>query len=322
MNAALLAEPNARFQVLKVPRPSPGRDQVLVKVAAAALNPLDAKIRAGLAPHAQQPLPAVLGIDVAGTVEAVGEGVSAFRVGDEVMGMAGGVGGRQGALAQYLAVEAALLAPKPRAAAMRDAATVPLAFVTAWEGLVERAGLRSGQTVLIQAGAGGVGLVCVQLAIALGARVFATGRKAHRSVIEATGATFVDSESPGASSGALEEGFDVVYDTLGGEFLDRSFDAVKPYGHVVSCLGWGSHSLAALSFKRATYSGVFTLEPLLSGNNLARLGEILVRASRLMEEGALVPRVASDAFGLESVNEAFDLLASRRGSGRVVVEVA
>jgi NADPH2:quinone reductase len=132
-----------------VPRPYPQAGQVLVRIEASAVNPLDIKIRAGQAAHARHPLPAILGIDLAGIVEAVGDGVTRFRRGDNVYGMTGGVGGLQGSLAEYAAVDADLLAAKPANLTMREAAALPLIFITAWEGLVDRAAVQSGQKVLI-----------------------------------------------------------------------------------------------------------------------------------------------------------------------------
>ena len=144
--------PGGEFKALETPMPVPGVNQVLVKIAASGVNPLDTKIRAGKADHAKQPLPAVLGLDMAGSVEAVGPEVTAFKIGDEVYGMVGGVGGLQGTLAEYIAVDADLLALKPQKMSMREAAALPLVVITAWEGLVDRAKVHAGQTVLIHAG--------------------------------------------------------------------------------------------------------------------------------------------------------------------------
>lgn len=136
--------------------------------------------------------------------------------------------------------------------------------ITAWEGLVDRARVSAGDKVLIHGGAGGVGHVAVQLARAFGAEVYATGSAGQRSIIEGYGATFIDYREDSVEDYVAEftagEGFDIVYDTVGGETLDASFKAARIYsGHVLSCLGWGQHSLAPLSFRGATYSGVFTL---------------------------------------------------------------
>jgi D-arabinose 1-dehydrogenase-like Zn-dependent alcohol dehydrogenase len=172
MKAAVLDAANSPFRIAQVERPTPQAGQVLVRIRASGVNPLDTKIRTGGAPHAQHPLPAILGIDLAGIVEATGPGVTEFRPGDEVFGMTGGVGGLQGSLAEFAAVDARLLARKPAGISMREAAALPLAFITAWEGLVDRAAVQAGQKVLIQ-GAGGVGHVVAQLARAFGAEAFA-----------------------------------------------------------------------------------------------------------------------------------------------------
>ncbi|MDU7866995.1 MAG: alcohol dehydrogenase catalytic domain-containing protein, partial [Pantoea sp.] len=137
--------------------PQPQAGQVLVRVHASGVNPIDYKIRLGEAPYAMPQLPAVQGTDMAGEVVAVGEGVTQFRVGDEVYGLAGGVRGLQGSLAEFIAADADLLAIKPRNLSMREAAALPLTFLTAWSGLVDNANVQAGQHVLVQGGAGGVG---------------------------------------------------------------------------------------------------------------------------------------------------------------------
>src|SRR5690242_7881549 len=149
MQAAVLENHGGPFRLASVARPAPQAGQVLVRVMASGVNPLDLKIRGGAAEHARHPLPAILGIDLAGAVVAVGSGVSGFRIGDEVYGMTGGVGGVQGSLAEYAAVDAGLLALKPSHFSMREAASLPLVFITAWEGLVDRARVKAGHTVLV-----------------------------------------------------------------------------------------------------------------------------------------------------------------------------
>src|SRR6201996_1525198 len=142
MKAAILETYGKPFHISDIPVPTPGSREVLVRIAASCVNPLDTKIHTGAAEHARHPLPAILGIDLAGTVEAVGSEVPDFRRGDEVYAMAGGVGGLQGTLAEYAAVDADLLAVKPANLSMREAAALPLVVITAWEGLVDRAQVR------------------------------------------------------------------------------------------------------------------------------------------------------------------------------------
>src|ERR1700761_476692 len=315
MHALVLNRYHGPLEMTELSRPRPSQGQVLVRIAASGLNPLDTKIRAGSADHAKHPLPLVLGIDMAGVVEAVGPGVSAFKVGDEVYGMTGGVGGIQGSLAQYAAVDANLLALKPSNLSMREAAALPLVFITAYMGIVDRAKLQAGQTVLVQGGAGGVGHVSVQLARALGAHVFATASSRDHDALMRLGATPIDYVAQNVEQYVAQHtggaGFDLVADTVGGATLDASFAAVKHFGHVVSALGWGTHAHAPLSFREASYSGVFTLHALLSGENRAHHGELLGEATRLAEAGQLTPRVDPRRFDLRSAEQGYEALTDR-----------
>jgi NADPH2:quinone reductase len=325
MQAAVLDSHGAPFRIAPVAGPKPGPGEVLVRIRSSAVNPLDLKIRGGEAAHARQPLPAILGIDLAGVVEAVGSGVSAFRSGDEIYGMTGGVGGLQGSLAEYAAVDADLLAPKPVNLTMREAAALPLIFITAWEGLVDRAAVRAGQKVLVQGGAGGVGHVAIQIARACGADVFATGSAASQAFIERLGATAIDYRAMSVENYVAQytggRGFDVIFDSVGGATLDASFNAVSRFGHVVSALGWGTHALAPLSFRAATYSGVFTLLPMLTGVGRAHHGEILREATRLTEAGKIAPHVDPRHFGLVSVDAAYRAIESRGAAGKIVIDI-
>ena len=324
MRAAVLDQYSAPFRVADIARPVAGSGQVLVRIAASGVNPLDLRIHQGQAAHARHPAPAILGLDLAGVVEAVGPGVTGFRHGDAVFGMTGGVGGVQGSLAQYAAVDADLLAPKPDNLTLREAAALPLIFITAWEGLVDRAGLQAGQSVLVLGGGGGVGHVAVQISKALGAQVFATDAADKAGLLAQLGATPIDRDTPVAqivSNHTGGRGFDLVYDTVGGSVLDAAFQAVARFGHVVSALGWGTHALAPLSFKSASYSGVFTLLPLLTGEGRAHHGEILREATRLVEAGQVVPRVDPRRFTLETVEDAYRALSDRTARGKLVVEV-
>ena len=323
MRAAVLDGPNLPFKVNSISCPQPKRGEVLVRVRASGVNPLDLKIRAGEAAHARHLLPAVLGIDLAGVVQAVGSDVSGFREGDEVYGMTGGVGGVPGSLAEFATVDAALLALKPAGLTMREAAALPLVFITAWEGLVDRAHVQPDEMVLVHGGAGGVGHIAVQLANAFGAKTFATGSAESLSFIEQLGAVPINYRERKIEDYVAEHtdgrGFDLIYDTVGGTTLDASFGAVRRFGHVVSALGWGTHALAPLSFRAASYSGVFTLLPLLTGEGRAHHGEILKQATRLVDTGKLRPRLDPRRFTLSKVGEAHAAIASAKG--KIVVDV-
>lgn len=327
MQALVLTSFAAPMTIEHLPVPQPGPGQVLVRIAASGVNPLDTKIAAGAAPHARPRLPAILGIDVAGTVAALGDGVTTFHVGATVYGMAGGIGGIQGSLAEYGVFDAALLAPVPESLSLREAAALPLVFITAWEGLMDRARVQAGDTVLVHGGAGGVGHMAVQLAVAQGATVFATGSAASRDTIEALGARFIDYRTSTVDGYVAEHtggmGFDIVYDTVGGATLDASFKAARLHGgHVVSCLGWGTFDLSALTARAASYSGVFTLLPLLSGQGHARHGAILREANKLIDAGKLRVRLDARRFGLRTAHDAHAAQLDGSARGKLVVDVA
>jgi len=327
MKSAVVTVADGPFEIVEQALPAVPAGHVLVRVRASGVNPLDAKIRAGAAGHAKQPLPAVLGLDLAGEIAALGAGVTRFAVADEVYGLAGGVGGLQGTLAEYIAVDADLLAHKPKSLTMREAAALPLVAITAWEGLVDRAATRAGQRVLVHGGAGGVGHVAIQIARARGAQVFSTAMPAQFDVVRGHGATPIDYTTATPADYVREhtgadDGFDVVFDTVGGATLDASFVAAKRNGgHVVSALGWGTHALAPLSFRAATYSGVFTLYPLLSGQGRAHHGEILREVAALADAGKIRPRVDARRFALAEAGEAHAWMAGGQAQGKVVVEV-
>ncbi|HEY5745577.1 MAG TPA: zinc-dependent alcohol dehydrogenase family protein [Chryseolinea sp.] len=326
MHAMVLEKYNDELEFRVMSRPTPGKGQVLVKIMASGLNPLDLKIMAGKAAHAKVSLPAILGIDGAGIVEEVGEDVTDFKPLDEVYGMMGGIGGHQGTLAEYIVVDADLLARKPQNLSMKEAAALPLAFITAWEGLVDRAKVRAGQKVLIHGGSGGVGHIAVQIAKAFGAEVFATGSAKGMSYLATLNAEAIDYTTKTPEEYLKQytdsEGFDIVFDTIGGETLDNSFKSIRPYhGHVVSALGWGTHSIAPLSFRGATYSGIFTLLPLLTGKNRPHHGKILQEATKLVEVGKIKPLIHPEKFSLVDASRAYRVMESRKNLGKVVVGI-
>jgi NADPH:quinone reductase len=325
MRAALLDGVGGPFRETDVDRPIPQAGQLLVRICASGVNPLDIKIRSGHAAHARQALPAILGLDLAGIVEQVGAGISDFVRGDAVFGLTGGVGGLQGSLAEFAAVDAQLVAKMPEGLSMREAAALPLAFITAWEGLVDRAAVQAHQKVLVQ-GAGGVGHIAIQIARAFGADVFATGSVHRLKEIERLGATAIEyltsSVEEYVSDHTAGRGFDLVYDTVGGATLDASFNAVRRFGHVVSSLGWGSHLLAPLSFRAASYSGVFALLPLLTGEGRAHHGELMREAARLVQAGHIRPKLDEQHFDFASIDTAYQRVAQGTAVGKVVIDIA
>jgi len=267
------------FEAADVPVPEIGPGQVLVRVAATSVNPVDWKIRK-LAPPLGPDLPAVLHGDVAGVVEAVGDDVTDFEVGAEIYGCAGGVKGTGGALAEFMACDADFLAPKPSNLSMAQAAALPLVCLTAWEGLVDGANVSQGQTVLVHGGAGGVGHVAIQIAIARGATVYATVSGPEKAaVVSELGATPINyrensvEDYVAAHTGGA--GFDIVYDTVGGENIPKSWAAAKLKGTVISCQSNSTHDMTPVHMKALQHVGVLMLIPLLHGAGSAAHGQIM-----------------------------------------------
>ncbi|MBC3478033.1 zinc-dependent alcohol dehydrogenase family protein [Pseudomonas taiwanensis] len=314
----------SQFKDTEVPRPEAGPGEVLVRIVASGVNPIDYKIRTGAAPYAMPELPAILGTDMAGVVEAVGQGVTEFKPGDEVYGLTGGVRGLQGSLAEYASVDPALLALKPKNLSMREAAAIPLTFLTAWEGLVDRAKVSAGKSVLVQGGAGGVGNMVVQIAAAFGAKVYGTTTDEKRSYVERFGGTGINYMTTSVDQYVAEhtegKGFDIIYDTIGQ--LDAAFVAIRHYGHIASCAAFQEHNLALGSLRCMTLSGVFVLYPMLSGEGRAHHGEILREATRLAESGQLKPIVDERRFTLSEAHAAHDLVESGTSTGKVVIDIA
>ncbi len=214
--------------------------ELLIRIQAAGVNPVDTKLRQGLYP--MDNLPAVLGCDGSGTVEAVGSEVSKFKVGDDVYFFHGGVGSIQGNYAEFRTIEERFLARKPASLNFTEAAAAPLALITAWETLHDRAQIKSGQTVFINAGAGGVGHLAIQLAKIAGANVCTTASSEEKSdFVRSLGADLVINYKIQDFVEAIldwtdSKGVDVVMDNVGGEWIEKSFSAVAHYGHVVTLL--------------------------------------------------------------------------------------
>lgn len=235
MRAFVVTKYKEPLQEADVPEPTVGEHDVLVRVEAAGLNPLDEKIRAGefkqILPYQ---LPLILGNDVAGTVIRVGTAVRGFRPGDEVY--ARPHQDRIGTFAERIAVAEGDLALKPASISMDEAGSLPLTALTAWQALVERGKVRPGQKVLIHAGAGGVGSIAIQLAAHLGASVATTASGSNADFVRALGAdTVIDYHTQDFEQ--LLTGYDLVLDSLGGETLEKSLRVLKPGGKAIGIAG-------------------------------------------------------------------------------------
>ncbi|RDC54690.1 quinone oxidoreductase [Pedobacter chinensis] len=328
MKALILKQYNKPYIMEEIPIPIANERQVLVKISHSGVNPLDLKIKSGQAAHAQTKMPdAILGTDMSGVIVSVGNEVKNFKVGDAVYGMVGGIGGAQGTLAEYAAVDPDLLALKATNISFKEAAALPLITITAWEAMIDRADIQKGSTVLVHGGAGGVGHIAIQIARAKGAIVYTTVSSDQIETVRNLGAIPIDYTKYSVKEYITEftndEGFDVVLDTIGGTVLDASFTAVKRYtGHVISILGWGSHSLAPLSFRGASYSGVFTLYPLISGKHRKHHGKILTEVSKLIDTGDLKPLVDGNDYTMDSIDDAYKKMEDGSAQGKIIISIA
>lgn len=316
--------PVSVFQARTISLPSVLPGHVLIRVEATSVNPLDCNIRKGAVPALAPDFPAVLHGDVAGVVEKVGEGVTRFKAGDEVYGCTGGIKGHSGALADYVLADARLLANKPKTLSFAEAAALPLVAITAWEALIDRAGITAGSTVLVHGGAGGVGHVAIQLAKWKGARVYATVSSPRKQeIVEQLGAeginyhdtdvtTYVDRCTGG-------KGFDYVFDTVGGDVLNQSFQAAAVGGSIISTSTLQSYDLTPVLFKGLTLHAVLMLIPMLYGIGAERHGEILAEVAKLVDAGLLKPVIDPKRFSFAQVGSAHQHWESGETVGKVVI---
>ncbi|OAT22583.1 zinc-dependent alcohol dehydrogenase family protein [Proteus myxofaciens] len=313
------------FRKTEIQRPVIGPGQVLVRIKASGVNPIDTKIRTAVAPYAMPELPAILGTDMAGIVISTGEGVTAFKSGDEVYGLTGGVRGLQGSLAQFAAVDEKLIAIKPTNLTMREAAALPLVFLTAWEGLVDHADVREGDRVLVNGGAGGVGHMVIQLARAFGANVYATASGEKCDLVRQLGATPINYREQTVEQYVEEhtdgKGFDIIYDTVGGDALSSVLGAVRHYGHITSCGAFGEYDITTSSLRSATLSAVFVLLRMLSGEKRAHHGEVLTMLTRFIEDGKIKPVVDARHFTLDTALEAHKTVEDTSAAIKIVIDV-
>jgi len=316
------------LQLRDIPKPELATPHHLrVKLAAAGVNPVDTKLRAKPAYHPDK-LPAILGCDGAGIVEAIGNAVTRFKVGEEVFFCNGGLGDEPGNYAEYTTLHEDYCAKKPARMSLLESAALPLVFITSWEALVERANLQAGQAVLIHAGAGGVGHVAIQLARHLGARVAVTvGDDKKAEFARSLGAEkTINYKSQDFVQEALNwtegKGVDVVYDTVGGETYLRSLNAARIGGKVVSLLSTplslAETQLARLRNLSLCYELMLTPQALGLDDQRIRQREMLEQAAALVDAGQLKVHV-SHQLPLEQVAEAHKLIEAGGMIGKVIL---
>lgn len=310
------------FEVRDIPLPSIRPGHVLIKVAASSVNPVDFKIRQGLLPIGPD-LPAILHGDMSGEIIEIGNGVANFKKGDQVYGCVGGFKGLSGVLAEFIVADADLIAIKPKNLSMEEAAVLPLVSITAWNAIVDRAKVQKGQKVLVHGATGGVGHIAIQLAKANGAEVHATCSSEEKSNLAKklgvdVAINYKNFEvNEYVSSHTKGEGYDVVFDTVGGSCLDDSFLAAKINGSVVSIAARASHDLSQVHIKGLTLHVVFMLLPLIMIEGRSRHGEILTEISKLVENNQVHPILHNKKFDFEEVGLAHKRLDEGNVKGKI-----
>ena len=319
------------LKLMEVPDPVlKGPQDVLVRLHAAGLNPVDYKLRraGGFYPNR---LPLILGCDGAGIVEAIGEAVTNFKVGDEVFFFNGGMGGDdQGNYAELTTIHQDYLVAKPKSLTMIEAASVPLVWLTAWEALFDRYSLQAGETVLIHGGAGGVGYIAIQIAKNAGATVFTTISSPEK-------AEFAKSVGADQCINYREENFvdrvlnltggkgvDVVFDVIGGQVFADSFPATKIYGHVVTLdeINFSKDEARAAKLRNLSLSYELMLTPMHFKMHDARVRQtgMLEEAARLIDAGQ-VKIYVNNIFTLDEIGQAHDIVEGGHSTGKTVIKI-
>lgn len=287
-----------------LPKPRPGSDEILLRVNAASVNPVDFKIRNGGYLSADK-LPLVLGRDLSGVVEQCGRAVASFDVGDAVYAM---LTPDRGGYAEFAAVKAADCAAKPKTLDHLHAAAVPLAALTAWQGIFDHGGLTQGQSILVHGAAGGVGHFAVQFAKARGATVYATCSGRDLDFVRSLGVdTVIDYKAQRFED--LVRDIDLVYDLIGGETQDRSWAVLKRGGIIVSTLGEPPKDKAA---EHGARGARYTAKP--DGAELAEIGRLIDAGKVRVEVGKIFP--------LRQAAEAEWTLEREHVRGKIVLKVA
>ncbi|AKS04734.1 NADP-dependent oxidoreductase [Pseudomonas trivialis] len=314
----------------QVPRPVLKPNEILVEVHAAAINPVDNMITAGVfKPVLKFQLPAVMGSDLAGVVAEVGSNVTRFKVGDAVFANVFDLG--TGSIAEYVAVPEAVAAPKPANLDFVQAASIPMVGLTSWQALKERADLQPGQKVFIPAGSGGIGTFAIQLAKYLGAKVATNTSTANVPLVRSLGADEVIDYKQQAFEKVLH-GYDLVLGTIRGDAIEKAVEILKPGGTIISLVGPLDKAFARARRLNVFLEFVFGL----MSRKIVRLarkngveysflfarpeGAQLTEIGKLLESGRIQP-VIDRVFAFEQAKEALDYLAQGRAKGKVVIKI-
>lgn len=315
------------FVEREVATPEPEEGQVRIRVLASSVNPIETKIRSGLVKTGPA-MPAILNGDVAGVVDKVGPGVTAFSAGDEVFGCAGGVSRWQGALADYMIADVRLLAKRTPAMSLplNECAALPLVFLTAWSALVDRGGIQTGEHVLIHAGTGGVGHVAIQIAKAMGARVATTVSTEEKAKVArdlgADDIILYREESVEDYRRRLTDGrgFSLVFDTVGGANIDRSMEAAAICGRLCCINTRSTHDLTMMHAKSLTMHVTFRSLPLLHGIGMDDQPRLMKVLSDMLERDGVRPLLDEKRYAFRQIGDAHRRLESGQAVGKILLE--
>ncbi|WP_028863458.1 zinc-dependent alcohol dehydrogenase family protein [Psychromonas aquimarina] len=309
------------FQQAEKDKPQLKAGHLVVQVKATSVNPLDTMLRSVDTPWSAN-LPEILHGDVAGIVTEAAADVDNFKVGDEVYGCAGGIAGIDGALAEFMLVDADLMALKPKTLTMKQAAALPLVAITAWEALHDKLAVKAGDNVLIHGATGGVGHIAVQLAKYFGATVTATAKS--RTIEQACGLgadNLVNVDNCSVQDYVQQftggKGFDAVFDTIAGENIQRSFEAVRFNGAVAATLP--VDNILQVALKSLSFHSVLMLLPLTKGINRASHGKILRQAAELVDQGLIKPLIDNSDFTIWQAADAHARLESGEAVGKITL---
>ncbi|MED1510850.1 MULTISPECIES: NADP-dependent oxidoreductase [Bacillus] len=292
-----------KLQERQVPKPVIKCNEVLIRIHATSVNPVDWKIRKG---ELQEKLlfsfPIILGLDVAGVIEEVGEDVDHFKIGDKVFTKPENIG--KGSYAEYITVKSDLVAYMPNNISFEEAASIPLAGLTAWQSLVDYALIKENDRVLIHAGAGGVGSFAIQIAKSFGAFVATTASSKNEEFLKSLGADLIIDYKKDKFEELLSD-YDIVLDTIGGEVQEKSFQIIKPSGVLVSIVHEPVHEVQGIK------SGFLWLKP--SGKQLYELSG-LIQAEKIKP---IISKVVP--FNEKGIREAHILSESQHTRGKIVI---
>ena len=312
------------LQEVEIAKPLAGDGQVVIEVKASAVNPVDYKIRDGRGAFLCPEFPAVLHADCAGVITEVGPSVDGFAIGDEVYAFSSGLMGKPGALAEFMAADARMIAHKPASLSFAEAAALPLVIVTAWYSLIDCFNIGPEHTILVQGGTGGVGHVAVQLAKSRGAKVFATcGTDEKCEIAKSLGAddafnykTMKVKDYVQAATGGA--GFDVVYNTPGAESADQSVAAAAFRGTILDILG-DFPKEPGFAMKWLNFSSVFAGRSITHNVDQEHVGEILRETAKLVEAGKMKPLVHEKTFAFSAAGAAHEEAEHGSPTGKVVL---